>query len=87
MRTTVLGILAAVSTTTGLLSVSTPASAQLYNFGGRPSHTFTPSHSNIQYGVYKPRPQSRGLGFDGPGNSRRNSSRGYGHSSGSYFGW
>ena len=87
MRSTVLGILAAATTVTGLISASTPASAQLYsNYGRRPSYSVTPSQSNIRYNVYQARPSS-GMGYGNYGNSQRNSSRGYGHSSGSYFGW
>jgi len=84
MRSALLGLVILASSTGTLLSTSIPASAQV-NYGRRPSHSFTPSQSNTRYEVYQNR--TGGYGSHYGGNTRRNSNRGYGHSSGSYFGW
>lgn len=84
----ILGLLAAASSGAALLLAGVPVSAQYYfsSYQSRPSYTFTPSHSNIQYRVYQPQRfygSGYGSSFDQPGRS----TRGFGHSSGSYFGW
>lgn len=82
-----LALLAVASSTTVVLTSGTPAEAQYYNsYGSRPSYSYTPSQSNTRYDVYQPQRSNRsgyGSSFDQPSRS----TRGYGHSSGSYFGW
>jgi hypothetical protein len=85
----ILGLFAVASSAFGILATANPVSAQYYYnpYGSRPSYSFTPSQSNIHYGVYRPQSsfsQSYGSSF---GASRSSSNRGFGHSSGSYFGW
>lgn len=80
----ILGILAAASSAAALLAATTPASAQSYypQYNSRPSSSFT-GYSGTRYKVYTPKSNSFGSSFDQP----RRSSKGWGHSSGSYFGW
>jgi hypothetical protein len=82
-----LGLLAVASSMAAVLTSGTPASAQYYSsYGSRPSYSFTPSQSNIRYNVYQPQ-RSYGTGYGSSFGQTRQSSRGFGHSSGSYFGW
>ena len=81
--------LATAATAVSLFTSASPASAQYYygGYSNRPSYSFTPSYSGIRYDVYRPqRSYNGGYGssFDQP---RRSSNRGFGYSSGSYFGW
>jgi hypothetical protein len=83
-----LGLFAFVSSTTAMLASGTPAAAQYYYspYSNRPTYSFTPSQSNIRYNVYQPQ-RSYGTGYGSSFGQTRQSSRGFGHSSGSYFGW
>lgn len=83
----ILSLLAIASSAAAIVASGAPAEAQYYsNVGRRPSYSFTPSQSGIRYDVYRPQRSygsSYGSSFDQP----RRSSRGFGYSSGSYFGW
>jgi len=86
---TLVAFLAGASAAAAILASGAPVQAQyLYGpYRGRPSTSFTPSQSGTRYNVYQPQ-RSFGSGygssFDQP---RRPVSRGFGYSSGSYFGW
>ena len=82
-----LGLLAVASSMTAVLTAGTPASAQYYSpYRSRPSHSFTPSQSNTRYNVYQPQ-RSHSSGFGSSFSQPQRSNKGFGHSSGSYFGW
>jgi hypothetical protein len=82
-----LGLLAVASSMAAVLTSGTPAAAQYYNsYGSRPSYSFTPSQSGIRYNVYQPQ-RSYYSGYGDSFSQPRRSTRGFGHSSGSYFGW
>ena len=84
-------ILAAVAVTASaaaLLAGGTPASAQTYfpQYNSRPSNSFT-GDSGTRYNVYTQKSNSSGSFSGGSFDQPRRSNKGWGHSSGSYFGW
>jgi hypothetical protein len=82
-----LGLLAVASSMAAVLTSGTPAAAQYYSsYGSRPSYSFTPSQSNTRYNVYQPQ-RSYSSGYGSSFGQSRRSTQGFGHSSGSYFGW
>lgn len=82
-----LALLAVASSLTAVISSGTPAAAQYYSpYRSRPSTSFTPSQSNTRYNVYQPQ-RSYGSGYGSSFSQPRRSNKGFGHSSGSYFGW
>ena len=82
-----LGLLAVASSMAAVLTSGTPAAAQYYSsYGSRPSYSFTPSQSNTRYDVYQPQ-RSYSSGYGSSFGQPRHSNKGFGHSSGSYFGW
>jgi len=83
-----LGLLAVASSMAAVLTSGTPASAQYYSpyRNSRPSYSFTPSQSNTRYKVHQPQ-RSYGSGSGSSFGQPRRSTQGFGHSSGSYFGW
>jgi len=83
-----LGLLAVASSMAAVLTSGTPASAQYYSpyRSSSPSYNFTPSQSNTRYNVYQPQ-RSYSSGYGSSFGQSRRSTQGFGHSSGSYFGW
>ncbi len=82
-----LGLLALASSMAAVITSGTPAAAQYYSsYGSRPSYSFTPSQSNTRYNVYQPQ-RSNGSGYGSSFGQPSRSTRGFGHNSGSYFGW
>lgn len=83
---TLLSFLAVASSLGTLMIAATPASAEYYSpLTRQSSYSYTPSQSNIRYNVYAPTRSNND--FNSGYSSVRSSSRGFGHSSGSYFGW
>jgi len=84
----IFGLLTAVSSAAALLAAGTPASAQSYfpQYNSRPSSSFT-GYSGTRYKVYSPKSNSSGSSFGSSFDQPRRSNKGWGHSSGSYFGW
>jgi hypothetical protein len=83
----ILGLCAVIASAASLIAGHTPASAQYYfpQYNSRPTRDFT-GYSGTPYKIYTPKRNSNdcfGCSFDQP----RSSNKGFGHSSGSYFGW
>ena len=76
----------ASSSLLALLVQVAPASAQLneYCYGNRYDRNFTPTQTNVNYELRRPVPSQ---GFINQTRETRSQSQGFGHSSGSYFGW
>jgi len=76
----------ASSSLLALLVQVAPASAQLneYRYGNRYDRNFTPTQTNVNYELRRPVPSQ---GFINQTRLPRLQSQGFGHSSGSYFGW
>ena len=84
----IFGLLAVASSAAALLAAGTPASAQSYfpQYNSQPSRSFT-GYSGTRYKVYTPKSNSSGSSFGGSFDQPSRSNKGWGHSSGSYFGW
>ena len=84
----IFGLLAVASSAAALLATSSPASAQSYfpQYNSQPSRSFT-GYSGTNYKVYVPKSNSSGWSGGGSFDQPSRSNRGWGHSSGSYFGW
>jgi hypothetical protein len=84
----IFGLLAAASSAADLQTTGTPASAQAYfpQYNSQPSRSFT-GYSGTRYNVYTPKSNSSGSSFGGSFDQANRSNKGWGHSSGSYFGW
>jgi hypothetical protein len=84
----ILGLFAVTASAASLLAGGTPASAQSYfpQYNSRPSSSFT-GYSGTRYKVYTPKSNSSGSSFGSSFDQPRRSNKGWGHSSGSYFGW
>ena len=80
----ILGLFALTASAAALLAGGTAASAQSYfpQYNSRPTSSFK-GYSGTRYNVYTPKSNSYGSSFDQP----RRSNKGWGHSTGSYFGW
>jgi len=76
----------ASSSLLALLVQVAPASAQLneYRYGNRYGRNFTPTQTNVNYELRRPVPSQD---FINQPRLPRFQSQGFGHSSGSYFGW
>ena len=84
----IFGLLAFATSAAALLTNSTPASAEYYlpEYNSQPSRSFT-GYSGTNYKVYVPKRNSSGWSVGGSFDQPSRSNRGWGHSSGSYFGW
>ena len=82
---TLISFLAMASSLGTLMIAATPATADIYSPYMQSRYSYTPSQSNIRYNVYAPARSNND--FNSGYSSVRSSSRGFGHSSGSYFGW
>jgi hypothetical protein len=84
----IFGLLAVASSAATLLATGSPASAQSYfpQYNSQPSRSFT-GYSGTRYKVYTPKSNSSGSSFGGSFDQPSSSNKGWGHSSGSYFGW
>ena len=83
-----LRLLVMASSAAAIVASGFPAAAQsFYNpYRTRPANSFTLSYTNIRYNLYQPQ-RYNGFGYPSYGQPGRPSGRGFGHSSGSYFGW
>ena len=84
----ILGLFAVTASAAAILGAGTPVSAQSYfpQYNSRPSSSFT-GYSGTRYKVYTPKSNSSGSSFGSSFDQPRRSNKGWGHSSGSYFGW
>ena len=84
----ILGLFAVTASAAVTLGDGTPVSAQSYfpQYNSRPSSSFT-GYSGTRYKVYTPKGSSSGSSFGSSFDQPRRSNKGWGHSSGSYFGW
>jgi hypothetical protein len=84
----ILGLCAVIASAASLIAGHTPASAQYYfpQYNSRPTRSFT-GYSGTLYDVYTPKRNSYGSSFGSSFGQPRSSNKGFGHSSGSYFGW
>lgn len=81
----IFGLFASSSLLALLVQVA-PASAQLneYRYSNRYERNFTPTQTNVNYQLRRPVPSQ---GFINQPREPRIQPQGFGHSSGSYFGW
>lgn len=84
----ILAGIAVTASAAALLIGGTPASAQSYfpQYNSRPSSSFT-GYSGTRYNLYSPKSDSYSSSFDSDFGQPIRSNKGWGHSSGSYFGW
>jgi hypothetical protein len=84
----ILGLCAVIASAASLIAGHTPASAQYYfpEYNSRPTRSFT-GYSGTLHNVYTPIKNYYGSHYGSSFDQPRRSNKGFGHSSGSYFGW